>query len=181
VLLDFLREYRGLRRSRRFVITSLHAFDPTDGVSNLPDNAREPVEEVIHYLEHLCLLINSRLISAKTVDRYMGGSVRRCWEQLEPFVSGERRHRGDQLYARYLEASWGDENNSAARRRVAARSISPGRDQHAASLCRFLRERPRAQSCRRNSARSTPETSMIWLSVPFARSRACIGTTMRCA
>lgn len=31
----------------------------------------------------------------------------------------------------------------------------------------------------RNSSRSTPEAPMIWLRVPFARSRACMGTTTR--
>jgi len=34
-------------------------------------------------------------------------------------------------------------------------------------------------SALKNSSRSTPEAPTIWLSVPLARSRACMGTTTR--
>jgi hypothetical protein len=83
-------------------------------VSGLPDEAREPAEEVIHYLAHLGLLIDSRLVEAKTVNRYMGGSVLRCWEELAPFVREERRQRGDDGYGSYLERLVGKMNRRRA-------------------------------------------------------------------
>jgi hypothetical protein len=104
-LLDFLREYREYEPARRYVIRDLQAdYDPKDRpfpISEMKSRARKPIVDVVHYLDHLGLLVNERLIKVEDMAGYMGQSVRTLWDVLSPFIQAERTYRSycEQAYA----------------------------------------------------------------------------------
>lgn len=102
-VLEFLREYRESEASRRYVFRELaNGNDPSLGISGLPDDAREHVVAVCHYLDHLGFLVDRGIVSGPSVAGLLGESVLRSWEELAPSIKAERQARaGD--YAEYFE------------------------------------------------------------------------------
>lgn len=101
--LDFFREYRRYEPDRRYVLRELRHHQPSHGISELPAEAREPVVNVCHYLDHLGFLVHRKMIDLDAVARLMGYSVLVCWTALAPYIARERERRPSPDYARYFE------------------------------------------------------------------------------
>jgi hypothetical protein len=97
-------QYRNIEASRRFVLRELQsACSPEFGVSELPDEAREHVIRVLHFLDHLGVLVDRGLLDKSTVSAFMGGSVLRLWHALSAYVEVERGRRDEEGYQVYFE------------------------------------------------------------------------------
>ncbi len=101
--LDFFREYRRYEPDRRYVLRELRHHDARLGISELPDEAREPAVNVCHYLDHLGFLVHRKMIDLDAVAGLMGPSVLVCWKALAPYIERERERRRVPDYARYFE------------------------------------------------------------------------------
>ena len=101
--LDFFREYRRYEPDRRYVLRDLRHHKSSLGISELPEEARKPVVNVCHYLDHLGFLVHRKMIDLDAVAGLMGHSVLVCWDALEPYIERERERRPTPDYARYFE------------------------------------------------------------------------------
>jgi hypothetical protein len=109
VVLGLLGEFEQTRAERYFVMNDL-ARNPAElGVWGLPDEAREKVLRVLHYLDHLGLLVDRKLADDEAIAGFVGGAVISLWKALAPYVEAEREKRRrdrDQVdagYQRYFE------------------------------------------------------------------------------
>src|SRR5262245_27543784 len=101
-LLEFVQEYRRYEADRRYLLRDLrNEHDPKVGISGLPNDARERVVRVQHYLDQLGLLVDQQLVDAGAVAGFMGESVLRSWQALSPYITAERDIRGED-YAEYF-------------------------------------------------------------------------------
>lgn len=109
VVLGLLGEFTETRRERYFVIQELSGYDPAMGVWGLPDDARESVLRVLHYLDHLGLLVAEGLADEKAIAGFVGDAIVDLWLALEPYVQSERENRrrdwkvDDVAYQMYFE------------------------------------------------------------------------------
>jgi hypothetical protein len=102
-LLDFVRECRQYEPDRRSVLRHLRdEHDPRLGISGLPDEAREHVIRVCHYLDQLGILVDQRIVDPEAVAGFMGESILVSWRALAPYIKGERAAR-KRDYVSYFE------------------------------------------------------------------------------
>jgi hypothetical protein len=109
VVLDLLDDFTKTRAERYFILTDLSRFEPSSGVWGLPDAEREKVLRVLHYLDHLGLLVDQKLADEEVIGSFIGVAIISLWQSLEPYVRAERakrlRDRGgpDVQYQLYFE------------------------------------------------------------------------------
>ena len=107
VVLGLLGEFQETRAERYFVVSDLAARYPAElGIWGLPDEAREKVLRILHYMDHLGLLVDRKLADDKAIAGFIGGAVISLWKALAPYVEAEREKRRqdrDQVDADYQE------------------------------------------------------------------------------
>jgi hypothetical protein len=74
----------------------------------LPDADREKVLRVLHYLDHLGLLVDQKLADEKSIGGFIGDAIINLWQSLEPYIRAERAKRqrerpDDAQYQLYFE------------------------------------------------------------------------------
>ena len=101
--LEFLGQHRDFAPDRRFIAQELTSTaDVQLGIAELPEEIRERVVRVSHYLDHLGVLVERDLVDAKLVAGFMGGSIIWLWKVLGPYIEVERERRGEE-YQMYFE------------------------------------------------------------------------------
>jgi DNA-binding transcriptional ArsR family regulator len=109
VVLGLLGEFEKTRAERYFVVNDLGRYPTELGVWGLPDEAREKVLRVLHYIDHLGLLVHRNLADDEAIAGFVGGAVIALWKALAPYVEAERekrrreRDRVDAGYQEYFE------------------------------------------------------------------------------
>jgi hypothetical protein len=93
VVLNLLNEFTETRAERYFIINDLSRFEASNGVWGLPDAEREKVLRVLHYLDHLGLLVDRKLADEKAIGGFIGDAIINLWQSLEPYVRAERANR----------------------------------------------------------------------------------------
>ena len=93
VVLDLLDDFTKTRAERYFILTDLSRFEPSNGVWALPDAEREKVLRVLHYLDHLGLLVDQKLADEEVIGVFIGDAIISLWQSLEPYVRAERAKR----------------------------------------------------------------------------------------
>jgi len=93
VVLDLLGEFEQTRAERYFVGNELARYPPELGVWELPDEAREKVLRVLHYLDHLGLLVDRGLADVEAIAGFAGGAIVALWTALAPYIEVEREKR----------------------------------------------------------------------------------------
>jgi hypothetical protein len=98
VLGDFLREFRRMEPTRRWIILELPKTEGVRLSAITPEDKRAAVTQVCFYLDGLGLLIRHRLINPEPVYSIIGKPIQRCWERLEPYIEAERTAREEERY-----------------------------------------------------------------------------------
>jgi hypothetical protein len=109
VVLGLLGEFADTRGERYFITHELAEYPTNLGVWGLPEEAREKVLRVLHYLDHLGLLVDRKLADERAIAGFAGDAIIHLWRCLDPYVRAERgnrrRERGvvDADYQEYFE------------------------------------------------------------------------------
>jgi hypothetical protein len=99
--------FQGYRRSdmvtrRRLIYHGLSCHQAAEGLQGLPDDLREAVETVSHYLDHVGVLVRKDLVGIDLVAAFIGGSTMSMWAQMAPFIREHRRQTAE-VYQRHFE------------------------------------------------------------------------------
>lgn len=109
IVVDLLSEFRETREDRYFIVTRLAEYDASKGIWGLPPDVRERDLRVLHYCDHLGLLVERGYADEDAIAGFIGGAVIHLWSLLAPFVHAERlireKERGqlDSQYQNYFE------------------------------------------------------------------------------
>src|SRR5437867_1164734 len=93
VVLGLLGEFSATRAERYFIAHGLSLYKASAGVWGLPDEEREQVLRVLHYLDHLGFLVDQKLADEKAIGAFIGDAIIKLWESLEPYIRAERETR----------------------------------------------------------------------------------------
>lgn len=113
-LLELLTEFRkdDFKSANSFVWHDLQRLVP-DLENGIPDQHYERVRSVMHFYDHLGLVVKAGIIDDKYVIAFMGGSTCKTWRVLEPYIKSRRARSSNQHYQAFFED-------------LAARAASPG-------------------------------------------------------
>ena len=109
IVVGLLSEFRETREDRYFIVTRLAEYDATEGVWGLPPDVRERVLRVLHYCDHLGLLVERGYADEDAIAGFIGGAIIHLWSCVAPLVHAERvireKERGqlDSQYQNYFE------------------------------------------------------------------------------
>jgi hypothetical protein len=93
ILTDLYQEFRTaeFQTAQDYVRNSLTlAYDPSLGISKLPDEARYAVRRVANFYTSLGALVALGLADEKFVVSLLGNPADRSWKVLEPYILRER-------------------------------------------------------------------------------------------
>jgi hypothetical protein len=105
VALDIFRESRENEwfQARDWVVTRLAAeHSPDQGVSGLPEHARERVRRVVFYYDNLGVFVAFKVIGQDLAVAFHGVGFTEAWVVLEPYIHREREIRA-MRYAVFYE------------------------------------------------------------------------------
>jgi hypothetical protein len=97
IALDIFRESRSPEwsRARDWVITSLVTeHSPDQGVSGLPEPARQRVRQVVFFYDNLGVFVAYNVIGQDLAIGFHGVGLSEAWSVLEPYIRRERENRG---------------------------------------------------------------------------------------
>jgi hypothetical protein len=80
VVLGLLDDFSDTRAERHFIIHDLSSFEASKGVWGLPGAEREKVLRVLHYLDHLGLLVDQKLANEKAIGGFIGDAIISLWQ-----------------------------------------------------------------------------------------------------
>jgi hypothetical protein len=106
IFIDMIREFRSreFQQAEHFILHRLrNENSPDKGVLKLPDEARFAVITVQSFFGVLANLVVDGIISEASAVSTLGFRANKIWIELEPFVVGERKIRGDNDFALYFE------------------------------------------------------------------------------
>lgn len=92
LVVEVFREYRSDRflEARRSLLDDLPGHDPARGFHGLPTELRHHVQTLSYFFDNLGVMVASGLVQPRLVAAFAGEAVERTWEQVLPFVEGER-------------------------------------------------------------------------------------------
>ena len=101
--MKLLEEFRSekLKVDNAFVCGELTKKYSGYALLDLPDDVRARVMSVMHFYDHLALLIKAGIVRRKEIVAFMGDSICRTWLALEPFI--ESRREGGKDYQAFFE------------------------------------------------------------------------------
>jgi hypothetical protein len=73
------------------------------GFDNLPEEARAPFRTVALFFNDVGILVANGVIDDVLATSYMGNSVLRAWNRLEPYIRNERCTRNDKYFFVFFE------------------------------------------------------------------------------
>ncbi len=93
------------RQHREYIISKLWLEYPSEefGFTKLPDQIRDHVYAVALFFNTVGILVANGMIDGLAASSYMGGSVIKTWERLEPHIRHERKIRPDENYMAHYE------------------------------------------------------------------------------
>jgi hypothetical protein len=102
-LLKLLEEFRSaeFKKAHTFVCQELPRRHTWRDLDDLPDDERARVMSVMHFYDHLALLVKARIVRRKEIVAFMGDSICRTWLALEPFITNRRE--GGKDYQAFFE------------------------------------------------------------------------------
>jgi hypothetical protein len=107
VLTDLFDQFRAseFKRHMAYLDEKLWSAQPpaTTTMETLIDEARAHVGPVSSFFNTVGLLVANRVIDGVLVVSYMGGSIRRAWRRLEPYIRNERERINDPLWNGFFE------------------------------------------------------------------------------
>jgi hypothetical protein len=98
VTIDLYQEFRSheFQEAYGFVINSLASdYEPSSGISGLPEKARIPIIKVASFFTSLGGLVYFEMIDERLAVSLLGTAMHRTWDILEPYITREREIRGD--------------------------------------------------------------------------------------
>jgi hypothetical protein len=105
IALDIFRESRTKEwfLARDWVVTHLRAeHSPDNGVSGLPEPARERVRRVVFFYDNLGVFVAYKVIGEDLAIGFHGVGLAEAWKTLEPYIRRERAMR-KMRYAAFYE------------------------------------------------------------------------------
>jgi len=106
IIVDLTQEFRKpeFQRDEHYVVSSLAGEHPASlGCSNLPEEARIAVQNVISIFISLGAFVALNIAEERSVVSLFGYRADRAWRALEPYIREERRLRGGDPFARFFE------------------------------------------------------------------------------
>lgn len=73
-----------------FIMRELGDYDPDEGLTGLPSEARVKVLNVAYFLQHVALLIILDIIDERSFTTFLRARVVSAWEEAGPFILKER-------------------------------------------------------------------------------------------
>lgn len=97
VLIEMFREHRSkqLADAREFIYYNLADYDPSQGLSVLPEEKQNLVRDLAWFYDNLGALVAHGVIDVSPVSGYLGQSVLLYWEKIQPLVEAERKKRNE--------------------------------------------------------------------------------------
>jgi hypothetical protein len=93
IALDIFRESRATEwfEARDYVLTRLRTeHSPDNGVSGLPEPARERVRRVVFFYDNLGVFVTFKVIGQDLAIGFHGVGLTEAWQVLEPYIRRER-------------------------------------------------------------------------------------------
>jgi hypothetical protein len=93
IALDIFRESRTKEwfLARDWVVTRLRAeHSPDNGVSGLPEPARERIRRVVFFYDNLGVFVAYKVIEQDLAIGFHGVGLTEAWQALEPYIRRER-------------------------------------------------------------------------------------------
>jgi hypothetical protein len=83
--------------ARRIIYQNLNE-NPETGLSNLSDESRDAMKDVLNSLDRVAFLTQPGWIPDELVMPWMHPMIAKSWEKLEPYVMYERKRRNEPYY-----------------------------------------------------------------------------------
>ena len=83
--------------ARRIIYQNLNE-NPETGLSNLSDESRDAMKDVLNSLDRVAFLTQPGWIPDELVMPWMHPMIAKSWEKLEPYVMFERKRRNEPYY-----------------------------------------------------------------------------------
>ena len=102
-LLKLLEEFRSekFKADNRFVCSELRRQYPGTRLLELPPEVLGRVLSVMHFYDHLALLVRAGIVKRRDVVAFMGNSICLAWLSLEPYIMSRRA--GGKNYQAFFE------------------------------------------------------------------------------
>jgi hypothetical protein len=106
ISVDLYQEFRSaeFQTAEEYVLKSLSgSHNPSIGLSNLPNEARNPSYRVAAFYSSLGALVALGLVDERFAVSLLGDAAERAWRTLEPYIFNERRICGDDYVFAFYE------------------------------------------------------------------------------
>jgi hypothetical protein len=95
---ELFQEHRSPEQAEARSFLGSHEFQALDlsqGLEALPPDKQQSVRALMWFYDNVGALVAHGIVDPEPVSAYLGGSVIRSWEQLEPLIMKERENRKD--------------------------------------------------------------------------------------